>query len=784
MTKRLLLSILGIVLAFCFLAIGCQVEPLSSDATIKGVTVNGVTAILGTPDSDYTKGVAGHVDLSDAQMIDAEIIVSKSDEDADVFYAQGTYGVRPIFVRESTFTFQHMDCLFIEIFSANLDQYLIYQIIVHKRTPLLSDITLAGRSAVSLGTPGETGNTATEGEIWFGSSQNGQNLAVMADPEIPTTTYKISKTSGDTTPVFTNIGDIVADSVVDGDFIYVETSSGEEQGDKLVYKLKVVKKGDSRRLTSVTINDMPMAIGAMGTSSFPGDESFGNYVNGAALATTGNRGLYRPPSGVPWSGIIVMADPEDPNAKVEYDHTYDERDFLMEFANDNGNLGNVPTGEFIAVRVTSEIGEESWYKFRVAVGDSSAALSQIKVGPYTGTPGIGDSFRFSGGLVTFLGTPGYVSIPLAYINTNLEISAVKSPGSENAILKFAKASRNGNNLVPPVSMIYPPGNTTHGPSGELFDDGLDSEGAFIEVTSQDRLTVNYYNITFVLDITTQEDLQAGLGDFSRTYPFPMIISDDITISGNMVVPAATPYTLAKTVFINSGKVLTVPSGAALTIETGATINVDGTLKIGATAGGRVDGTINIRNGGTIENEITSEYPDNYDTTWPWARNTAQRGGGSIVLSNGGHYCEVNTVQAVNFDYADIFRGTGSSTVTFLANGKTIGGSVTLNADLGVQHDDTLTISQGATLTVDSNRILAFGSNPDGSNLVSSQIGRFALTGTSAANTGKILGVDHTSTVLLQPGKYAISIPSGAHTGLTVNSEPGTYKWTTGRWEKE
>jgi hypothetical protein len=397
----------------------------------------------------------------------------------------------PNFVETPTFTFVNGDFLYIEVYSPNLDTILYYKVkvTVVDDAPVLYDILLAGRSATGysssnttvqqfgtgLGTPAATYGAALAGEVWFGASQLSTPLTVIATPMLPKSTsleYAVAVDGAEpifsSTPTVDTNGDKTIDSndsftvtVADGSYLYVKSTlaaTSTTAAASYVYKLKLVQKKDDRTLTAVTIRGASdasattMDIGDMGTVSFPGSEYYGSYLNGAVLATKGNNGTYSTTDKTHGlDSITIQATATDPTLKIEYDVADPTalRDYLV-FAheprtdNTTGLFTNLTSGQYLAIQVTSEIGEKGWYRFRVAAGQSGAALTSASVGATSAT--IGST------LTTFYGywlqgTTG--SVTLATPTAPVTATVTKDASSDEATVEYGVAgSSYGLSLIP------------------------------------------------------------------------------------------------------------------------------------------------------------------------------------------------------------------------------------------------------------------------------------------------------------------------------------------------
>ncbi|MDR0412036.1 MAG: hypothetical protein LBH75_08715 [Treponema sp.] len=510
--KRFLLGILGATLVFSLMLTGCEggtADPLSSDATLKSIKVNGVEATLGTPAEKWDAAVPGVVELPVDKLADAKVQVATVGEGAVVYYKGGKFGEIPDFVADSTFTFDYGDCLYVEVFSANHDKVLIYQveiagsmaqltgltvgsvtasmgesgtdvnnlpsttgeaylseralervvitptlsddalriiygkglegvtpaefsstapssfagedvlyigvslspssqnyryyrIVLHSTTPTITDVMLGGRSATGgaqlsgipipqfgrgVGKPGATWNDSEieEGEVWYGTSQEGTSLPLAIVKKVDSTTYQIAVADGVTEPTFGDATNIIP---TNGQYLYVKTTGIGEYAEDAYYKIKLTAKDDNRSLAGVTIGGQSVAVGALGTHSFPGSEAYGNYSNGAELAQEGT-GIFNWTNLSDLNSVAIVVEPSAASLDIKYGHTDTERDYLVDFTTDSSL--SLKIGEWIALEVTSELGEKGWYKFRVKDADivngGNLGGNAVVPGKMTVTPG-------------------------------------------------------------------------------------------------------------------------------------------------------------------------------------------------------------------------------------------------------------------------------------------------------------------------------------------------------------------------------------------------------------
>ncbi|MDR0786043.1 MAG: hypothetical protein LBE74_09230, partial [Treponema sp.] len=401
--RRKLLTEIPVLLVFFSLFTACEqgTTTLSSDATVSSVSIGGVQSqSLGTPNTDWMAVVPGNVYLSHSQLANARVSV-KADSGAKIYYAKGAEGAQPYFAEDPALSLEHDDLVWIEVFSANLDRYLIYAIKVHNRTPLLSGLTLGyaendgyqapsfGGSAgsapyninhsygLNLGTPGASPDdpALVPGEIWYGKKQENKSLTVTAQPEMSDSVVTVSGSSNFDAPT-----DVLA---VNNNFIYVRSSSGQEQGETIYYKIKLVQKNDDLSLAGnkVVINGVEATAGMMGVHSLVGQEAWGAYNDGAVLDNAGYVNINTTLETADNPVTVTVALTASTGVTVEYGHTSNDRDYLVDDENwsSSNNLGVLPTNEYVVLRLTSELGIQGWYKFRVRTGRTGNSLSSITI---------------------------------------------------------------------------------------------------------------------------------------------------------------------------------------------------------------------------------------------------------------------------------------------------------------------------------------------------------------------------------------------------------------------
>jgi hypothetical protein len=545
-----------IVALFALGFAGCNVEPeeLSSDANLSAITVAGVRATLGTPSADWNSTSPGIVALTPDKLAGARVDVTKAKDGSKVYYFAGKPEeiVVPDFVETSTFTFLYGDSLYVEVFSENHDAVLIYQIAVISTAPIVSDITLGGRSATGgtlasglpipkygtgVGNPGKTWNDAAiqEGSVFFGASQSETDLPLVITAENPATPLSSAISDGNTEPIFASVSGTLTITATNGKYLYIKADSLEQGSTESgYYKIKLVQKNDNRALTSVKIGTQTMSLGAMGTHSYPGSEAYGNYSNGAELAATGGIWNWSDFSGL--NNIAVDIVPTDSALSVKFGQGINARDYAINFQALPANKQvNLKVGAWIGIEVASEIGEKGWYKFQVedksvvtaiGIGSNSAAPGKMTVQP--GTFG-----------TTVTGSPSQLGVSGTLAGANLvtvTAAGLTNPKFEARIGAISAMPAAWNAVVVPGDIDT---------SVQSVSDVADGNVVWIRLTADNLGPVHYYAVS-VLDSSIPPSMTAlNIGGANVT------IADLGTANANVASATAGSFTLAGVVSDNA-----------------------------------------------------------------------------------------------------------------------------------------------------------------------------------------------------------------------------------------
>ena len=338
--------------------------------------------------------------------------------------------------------------------------------------------TTEGRPIASFGDLGASADSPagieadTEGVIAFNDESTGTALAVTLKPEVASATARVTTAAPGSTPVFTGPfvgadGGVISSGlsavVVDGSYLYVEVKGDGSYGALSYYKLKMTAKKNDRSLKAAKLvwyngttklGEQELGIGTMVTQSFSGGEAYGSYSNGAEVVggsgssqamVTGSSSIYTlyPDTGAPVFGeaspygtgsrppenfrLTLELEGEDPNLQFAFDYTKNQRsqpEFSIPGVNGVGDYGKLIGFYWLAVEVTSPMGEKGWYKFASRVGSDTNDIGSIKING-TALPSLPGANKtaadVSQGFVTY-------TLPANTDMTNVQIEAAPPAG--------------------------------------------------------------------------------------------------------------------------------------------------------------------------------------------------------------------------------------------------------------------------------------------------------------------------------------------------------------------
>jgi hypothetical protein len=413
------------------------------DAALKvdGITIAGEAVTLAAPGTSVDKADLAHLYLAKAKLTNASIAVSPA---GSVEYGiVAVAGVAPdSFDTSATKTLKPEDVVIIKKTVGAVTFY--FQIAVHVTIPEIRDIVLDGRSAsggqqlngipvqqfgTGVGTPGAEWNDAAlaAGEVWFDSSRAGQSLSLKVEALASDTTVSVGISDGTTQPSFSAAATVTA---TNGHYLYVKT--GNANGDTGFYKIKLAAKNTSRAISGVKINNIDVTPGPIGTHSFPGSEAWGNYSNGAELAANGGSVAIIGNAGFASVSVTATA-PQGGSILYGATPASNERNYLIDFT-ETSTLTGLGNGDFIALEVTSEIGEKGWYKFRVYEKDPNNTLTSLKLGATEVLAGL---------------MPGVTGLVILQDLTSVSFDVTAAASSANATVEYGLGSMGIGSISPP-----------------------------------------------------------------------------------------------------------------------------------------------------------------------------------------------------------------------------------------------------------------------------------------------------------------------------------------------
>jgi len=427
----------------------------------------------------------GHVFVDGTSLLDAQVQVNAS-AGSIVYLAQAKANVQPYFVSDHVFSFEAEDYLYVEVYSENHDRLTIYAIVVHNRKPGLRDFTLDEKSAMggrtiegrpipSFGSIGEPGNSpddvATEGEMMFDIAKAGTSLALTLSPEVSTATARAVAVAAGSSPVFSGpfmgvsggiISGLSVAPVEDG-YLYIEVRGDGVYSGISYYKIKMIAKKNDRSIKlakfvwydgNTKIGEKVLGVGTMGTHSWSGGEAYGAYNNGAEVVGGSGAGGYptdpnfvmptnrssfvelyddlsgqRPPANF---RLTLELEGNDPDLQFSYDYSKNQRS-QPAFLNTTGDFGKLIGFYWIAVEVTSGMGEKGWYKFGSSIGSENTDLGSIKING-TVLPTLPD-----GNISASDASKGYVTVTVP-ANTDMNNLAVEVAPPAGYYSRLAVAS--------------------------------------------------------------------------------------------------------------------------------------------------------------------------------------------------------------------------------------------------------------------------------------------------------------------------------------------------------
>ena len=512
MRKTLGTGISLILTAFVFLALAACPAPedtfyeyLSDFAQLDRITIAGEIADMGFPGEKWTGGAAGTVYLNNNQTAATGNVVTvwKRDKAAVARLAVTNDGItQPVFsdsliIQNDTGaalgTVGFGSFVWVEVTSPNKDLVYIYKVEIKPKEPKLASLSVNGKGA-ALGTPAASWNNPSlvSGSVTLYSSlYNTPNqmgriiLDAAAEFEGMTLAFDVRADNFD--PDFSNKVEYI---IVKPAWIWVECVS--EDGSKLVYRIAVeISNNDTEILNPRIVFSSTVSADTAWTNitlshggSFA-ETAFATHRPAAALGFTGNADIAVTISGEVAQGAVVHY---GVSAAIDVEPAS---------WGTNPTLTGLNSGSFIGIRVTAQNGDIRHHKIRVALGQSTVAVTAINFAGKATTEANYVEYGTDNS-----GNPVFTNMPFRHINlSSSELEALAgadpftvpftAPLNANSNLATVEFGRGANWTTAPASWV------AAGEAGNLFTNISQIEnGAYtaVRLTSEDKTVTATHHI--------------------------------------------------------------------------------------------------------------------------------------------------------------------------------------------------------------------------------------------------------------------------------------------------
>jgi hypothetical protein len=195
------------------------------------------------------------------------------------------------------------------------------------------------------------------------------------------------------------------------------------------------------------------------------------------------------------SSLTVAATPTVTGATVNYGKTTTANGEVT--WSTSGTITGLASGDYIGIRVVAANGTTTqYYKIRVSYGSSDATLTSITVGNVSAT--LGTPGNFTGTFGGFTGTVGTVTLTSAQAGDGTSVVVMATPAA-GAIVRYDWGGNAfGSNIA---SGAWKETGDGLFAGGSLFSGfvtvvpGVNNALVFVEVTSENRMTVNVYAVS-------------------------------------------------------------------------------------------------------------------------------------------------------------------------------------------------------------------------------------------------------------------------------------------------
>lgn len=216
--------------------------PVSVDATLSAVSINGNAAALGTPNAVWSDAVAGAVQLTTAQLAAPSFSVTRSYPAASIQYAAAGAGVTtaPSFSAAAPTVLSGGGSLYIKVTAEDGETSLVYKFTITKvnsTDAVVASIKIGGINAI-LGIPAAVpGNITTAGSatVYKGNSLGVGTADVVVEKE-PNAVVAYATSTGDVPSTFTGTP---PGSFTNGHTLWVRVIA-EDSATILYYKIGIV----------------------------------------------------------------------------------------------------------------------------------------------------------------------------------------------------------------------------------------------------------------------------------------------------------------------------------------------------------------------------------------------------------------------------------------------------------------------------------------------------------------------------------------------------------------
>jgi hypothetical protein len=194
-------------------------------------------------------------------------------------------------------------------------------------------------------------------------------------------------------------------NVTDGDFVYIEASSGENSSAKLIYKILVRVRNDNTALTALTVNGVPAALSTKEPLYFFSGPVSGSEPTPAAPIHIVN-------NSADLTNLTIVGTPAVAGVTVEYVVSPSERAVESNLWSTSTTIATVNYNDYIGIRITAQDGSVGYYKLRIIEPNTSPASVIIA------------SVKLNGNIILPLTPSGTTNFPTQYYATTVILTGI------------------------------------------------------------------------------------------------------------------------------------------------------------------------------------------------------------------------------------------------------------------------------------------------------------------------------------------------------------------------